>query len=76
MILPDSGAQDDETPLIDMASDTFFMSQAMRQAQRAYREKEVPVGAVIVHQGRSIIARAHNQVETLKDARPMPRCWP
>lgn len=68
MILPDSGAQDDEAPLIDMASDTFFMSQAMRQAQRAYREKEVPVGAVIVHQGRSIIARAHNQVETLKDA--------
>ncbi len=70
MILPDSGAgpPDEEPPLIDMASDTFFMSQAMRQAQRAYLDEEVPVGAVIVHQGRSIIARAHNQVETLKDA--------
>lgn len=70
MILPESGMgpPEEDHPLIDLASDTFFMGQAMRQAQRAYQSKEVPVGAVIVHQGKSIIARAHNQVETLKDA--------
>ena len=43
-----------------------FMRQAIREAQAAFEEDEVPVGAVIVHDGR-IIARAHNQVERLKD---------
>ena len=52
---------------IDLSSDDFFMTQALRQAVRAYEAEEVPVGAVIVHRGR-IIARAYNQVETLKDA--------
>ncbi|MEM9283156.1 MAG: tRNA adenosine(34) deaminase TadA [Verrucomicrobiota bacterium] len=56
----------EETP-IDLASDNFFMGQAMRQAQKAYLANEVPVGAVIVQNGQ-IIARSHNQVETLKDA--------
>lgn len=50
-----------------MTSDFFMMTQALRQAQSAYLAEEVPIGAVIVYQGR-IIARAHNQVETLKDA--------
>lgn len=54
-------------PTIDLSSDDFFMSQALRQAVRAYEEEEVPVGAVVVHRER-IIARAYNQVETLKDA--------
>ena len=53
--------------LIDQQSDSFFMSEALRQARRAWEADEVPVGAVIVHQGQ-IIARAFNQVETLKDA--------
>ncbi len=53
--------------IIDLESDTFFMSQALRQAQKAYLAEEVPVGAVIVRAGQ-IIARASNQVETLKDA--------
>ncbi len=57
----------EETPIIDLASDTFFMGQAMRQAQKAYLAEEVPVGAVIVRDG-SILARSHNQVETLRDA--------
>ena len=43
------------------------MGEALRQARRAYEAEEVPVGAVITHQGR-VIARAYNQVETLKDA--------
>ena len=46
--------------------DEMFMREALRQAKRAYEANEVPVGAVIVHENK-IIARAHNQVETLKD---------
>ena len=46
--------------------DKMFMREALRQAQKAHEADEVPIGAVIVHQYK-IIARAHNQVETLKD---------
>ncbi len=42
------------------------MLEAIRQAKRAADKEEVPVGAVIVHKNK-IIARAHNQIETLKD---------
>lgn len=57
----------DEGSMIDLGSDAFFMSQALRQAARAYEAEEVPVGAVIVRDGR-ILARAFNQVELLRDA--------
>jgi tRNA(adenine34) deaminase len=57
----------DDTPIIDLQSDQYFMGEALRQAQRAYRAEEVPVGAVIVNEGH-IIGRAFNQVEQLKDA--------
>ena len=53
--------------IIDLQSDHYFMGEALRQANRAYAAEEVPVGAVVVRQGR-IIARAYNQVELLKDA--------
>lgn len=43
-----------------------FMRMALDEARQALRENEVPVGAVIVHQGR-IIAAAHNQRESLRD---------
>ncbi len=43
------------------------MGEALRQAARAYAAEEVPIGAVVVREGR-IIARAFNQVELLKDA--------
>jgi tRNA(adenine34) deaminase len=43
-----------------------FMSAAFREAQRALEIDEVPVGAVIVHQGH-IIGKAHNQRELLRD---------
>jgi tRNA(adenine34) deaminase len=56
-----------DEPSIDLQSDQHFMGEALRQARRAYDQEEVPVGAVIVRDGR-IIARAHNQVETLRDA--------
>ena len=42
------------------------MAEALKEARRAAEENEVPVGCVIVYKGR-IIARAHNQVERLKD---------
>lgn len=43
------------------------MGEALRLALKAFRAEEVPVGAVIVRNG-EIIARAWNQVETLRDA--------
>ena len=42
------------------------MMEAIRQALKASAADEVPVGAVIVYE-RKIIAKAHNQIETLKD---------
>ena len=46
--------------------DEMFMKEAIRQAQKAAEADEVPIGAIIVHENK-IIARSHNQVETLKD---------
>ena len=56
-----------DEPIIDLNSDDYFMGEALRQAMKAWEAEEVPIGAVIVHEGR-IIARAFNQVELLKDA--------
>ncbi len=49
-----------------MANHKHYMRLALREAEKALEEDEVPVGAVIVHEGH-IIARAHNQRERLKD---------
>src|SRR5919206_4360299 len=54
-------------PMIDLQSDHYFMGEALRQAAKAYEAEEVPIGAVVVREGR-IIGRAYNQVELLKDA--------
>lgn len=51
---------------LSVFSDDYFMKQAMVEAQRAFEEDEVPVGAVIVCKNQ-IIARAHNQTEQLTD---------
>lgn len=48
-------------------SDDYFMRQALREAQRAFDEEEVPVGAVVVMQNR-IIGKGYNQVEKLNDS--------
>ena len=42
------------------------MKQALKEAKKAYKKLEVPVGAIIVKDGK-IIARAHNQKETKAD---------
>ena len=52
---------DDATP-----SDIAFMELALEEARQAEREDEVPIGAVVVYEGR-VIARAHNRRETDKD---------
>ena len=51
---------------LSIFSDEHFMGEALKQAQLAFDEGEVPVGAVVVSQNR-IIARAHNQTERLND---------
>lgn len=51
----------------DEGLDQRFMLEALREARQATLADEVPVGAVVVYQGQ-VVARAHNQVETLKDA--------
>ena len=53
--------------MIEPPNDRHFMREALRQAQKAIEAGEVPVGAVVVRAGK-LIARAHNQVELLKDA--------
>ena len=50
-----------------MLTDEYFMRIALQQAQLAFEADEIPVGAVIVAQ-KTIVAKAHNQVERLKDA--------
>ena len=56
-------SQEDST---DLNPDVYFMRQALLEAQQALKKDEVPIGAVVVCQGR-IIARGHNLTETLTD---------
>ena len=50
-----------------MEQDQYFMTLAMEEAQKAAQKGEVPIGAVIVHDGK-VIARAHNLRETTQNA--------
>jgi len=52
--------------MIQPFDDTYFMQQALKEAQLAFDKNEVPVGAVIVLDNK-IIARAHNLTELLTD---------
>lgn len=49
-----------------MDQDELYMREALREAQAAFDEGEVPIGAVVVARGR-IIARGHNMTERLHD---------
>ncbi|MCP4121192.1 MAG: nucleoside deaminase [Bacteroidetes bacterium] len=49
-----------------LKKDTFFMKEALKQAERAAEDGEIPVGAVVVCEGQ-VISRAFNQVELLHD---------
>jgi tRNA(adenine34) deaminase len=52
---------------IQQSEDEKFMRLALRQAEMAFDAKEVPIGCVIVKEGK-VIGKGYNQVETLKDA--------
>ncbi len=49
-----------------MTQNEIYMNYAFKEAERAFDKEEVPIGCVIVFQN-TIIAKAHNQVESLKD---------
>ena len=53
--------------MFESSPDQSYMREALRMAEKAREADEVPVGAVIVREGK-VIARAYNQVELLKDA--------
>jgi len=52
--------------MLTVFSDESFMREAIKEAHKALKKDEVPIGAVIVSENR-IIARAHNLTETLND---------
>jgi tRNA(adenine34) deaminase len=52
--------------MLDQPNDEFFMRHALREAEAAGREGEVPIGCVIVKDGK-ILGRGRNHMETLKD---------
>jgi tRNA(adenine34) deaminase len=52
--------------MAQVAKDEYFMKAALAEARKAAEKQEVPVGAVVVS-GDTIIARAHNLTETLRD---------
>lgn len=45
---------------------SFYMKEALKEAQKAYNKNETPIGAVIVKDG-EIVGRGHNLTETLND---------
>ena len=49
-----------------MLDDSYYMRIALQEAEDAYAENEIPVGAVVVLDGQ-IVAKGHNLTETLKD---------
>ena len=49
-----------------MLDDTYFMREALKLAQQAYAEGEIPIGAVVVAENR-IIGKGYNQTERLHD---------
>lgn len=52
--------------MLSVHSDERFMKEALKEAEKAFEEGEIPVGAVVVCRNR-IIARAYNQTEKLHD---------
>lgn len=51
---------------MNIFTDEYFMKKALIEAQNAFEEDEIPVGAIIVGNNK-IIAKAHNQTERLQD---------
>jgi len=49
-----------------MTQHEIYMNYAFKEAEKAFDKEEIPIGCIIVFQN-TIIAKAHNLVETLKD---------
>lgn len=58
-----------------MTDDEKFMKEALKQAKKAYAIDEVPIGCVIVQNGK-IIARGYNRRNIDKIRLPMQNCLP
>lgn len=52
--------------MFSIFSDEYYMKKALEEAQLAYEEGEVPVGAIVVCDNQ-IIAKARNQTERMHD---------
>jgi tRNA(adenine34) deaminase len=65
-VVTDGAQRDREATPVDNTDDMRFMQVALEQARRAAKLGEVPVGAVVVYEGR-IIAAAHNRRESDAD---------
>ena len=52
---------------MNLQNDEQFMQEALQLAEEAYRREEVPVGAVLVYEGR-VLAGDHNRREEMEDA--------
>jgi tRNA(adenine34) deaminase len=63
--IPRTTSMDDDPPFSAISHQTF-MRQALREAEAALAEDEVPIGAVVVRDGQ-VIAAAHNGREQLRD---------
>ena len=49
---------------------SFYMEMALKQAASAFKQDEVPIGAVVI-QGNAVVGRGYNQRESLKTLLPM-----
>lgn len=49
-----------------LLNDEYFMQKALQQAEMAYEEGEIPIGAIVVHENK-IIGKGYNQTEKLVD---------
>ena len=47
-------------------TDEYFMQLALKEAQQAFEEDEIPIGAIVV-QNNKVLARGHNMTEKLND---------
>ena len=51
-----------------METDEHYMELALEEAQKAYDEGEIPIGAVLVDESGTVVSRGHNMRETWQDA--------
>ncbi len=56
-----------ENELFQTLPDEHFMRAALREAEKAFENEEVPIGAVVVHNNR-IVGRGYNMIEKIQDA--------